>query len=136
MRRRLLTTAFSVAFLLSWGGDAKAQPKVYSSYATCYNLVGTMADGTYTRARSIAHNFWPPGTRIRLVGPVSFHGWRRFVVRDTGPALADGHFDIWHMGYSCAAWGHRAIQYKLGWGRLHPLLARRVRGSQRWTASL
>lgn len=87
-----------------------------SSYATSYCLQGTMANGNYVHKRAVANNFLLPGTKIRLVGR-SFYGLRRFVVSDTGPALRDGHFDIWSP--SCGrsiAWGRRSIQYKLGWG--------------------
>jgi 3D (Asp-Asp-Asp) domain-containing protein len=40
------------------------------------------------------------------------------VIRDTGPALADGHLDIWHPSCSAAvAWGARPVRFKLGWRR-------------------
>lgn len=88
-----------------------------AAYATSYCLHGTMANGKYTHRRAVAHDFLPQGTKIRLTGR-SFYGLRRFVVSDTGPALMDGHFDIWSD--SCArsvAWGKRPIRFKLGWGR-------------------
>jgi 3D (Asp-Asp-Asp) domain-containing protein len=74
-----------------------------------------MANGLQVHKRAVAHNFLMPGTKIKLVGR-SFYGLRRFVVSDTGPALRDGHFDIW--ADSCAksrAWGRRTIRYRLGW---------------------
>lgn len=97
--------------------------KVHRTYATCYNLTGLMADGTYTRPRSVASNVLPLGTKIRLIGR-SFHGMRRLVVRDTGApwALGDGHLDIWFgtpsgRFFSCSVWGKRSVKYKRGWGR-------------------
>lgn len=117
-----------ILIILFWSGiyiivagirtaNAQASTRLHRTYATCYNLHGTMFDGTQTRARSAASNMHRMGTRIRLVGRPFFGGYRRFVIRDTGPALSDGHIDIWYMGFSCVAWGHRPIAYKLGWGR-------------------
>jgi 3D (Asp-Asp-Asp) domain-containing protein len=100
----------------------EAKPAVRAS-ATSYCLYGTTAsgyrldDGDRADRRTVAHNFLFPGTKIRLLGQ-SFYGFRRFVVRDTGPALSDGHFDLWSP--SCGRsveWGRRTIVYKLGWGR-------------------
>ncbi len=79
--------------------------------STSYCLTGRMADGTQTRAGSVAMNRHPLGTRITLVG-VTFQGRRRFVVRDRigwGSAL-----DFWSP--SCAQsrqWGRRVVRYKL-----------------------
>jgi 3D (Asp-Asp-Asp) domain-containing protein len=90
---------------------------VKSAYATSYCLSGTMANGKQVHKRAIAHNFLRPGTRIRLVGR-SFYGRRKFIVSDTGPALRDGHFDIWSESCSKSMhWGSRPIKYKIGWGR-------------------
>jgi len=87
------------------------------SYATAYCLHGTMANGRQTHRRAIAHNFLFPGTKIRLTGR-SFYGLRLFVVSDTGPALRDGHFDIWTSSCSRARqWGRRSISFKLGWDK-------------------
>jgi 3D (Asp-Asp-Asp) domain-containing protein len=75
-----------------------------------------MADGTGVRLRSVASNVHPLGTRIRLTGRPFFHGMRRFVVRDTGGALGDGHLDVWWPSYfDCLRWGRRPVTYKLGW---------------------
>lgn len=73
-----------------------------------------MANGKYVHKRAVAHNFYWFGTRIKLVGRRSFYGRRIFVVSDTGPALADGHFDLWSS--SCAKsiqWGKRTIRYRV-----------------------
>lgn len=96
-------------------GDASAST-IRASYATSYCLQGTMANGKYVHRRAVAHNFLMPGTKIRLVGR-SFYGLRRFVVSDTGPALRDGHFDLWSPSCSRSmTWGARTIRYKIGWG--------------------
>lgn len=96
---------------------AQAKSRLIHSYATSYCLHGTMADGSYTRRRSVASNFMPFGTKIRLVGR-SFYGMRRFIVRDTGSALFDGHLDLWHTSCSNSInWGHRSIVFHFGWGR-------------------
>lgn len=90
---------------------------IRTSYATSYCLSGTMANGRQVHRRAVANNFLFPGTKIRLVGR-SFYGLRRFVVSDTGPALADGHFDLWSASCSRSIrWGKRTIRYKRGWGR-------------------
>lgn len=110
--RRLIPLAAVAAVLIPSKAEALTR-----TYATSYCLHGTMADGSYTRPRSVASNFLPPGSRIRLVGR-SFYGMRRFVVRDTGSALRDGHLDLW--ADSCARsirWGRRSVSFKLGWAR-------------------
>lgn len=90
---------------------------IHRSSATSYCLQGTMANGRYVHRRAVANNFLWPGTKIRLVGR-SFYGLRKFVVSDTGPALADGHFDIWSPSCSRSMqWGRRSITYKLGWSK-------------------
>lgn len=77
-----------------------------------------MADGSGVRLRSAASNVHPLGTKIRLVGRPFYRGLRRFVIRDTGSALYDGHVDIWWYSYrDCLLWGKRPIKYKLGWGK-------------------
>jgi len=86
-----------------------------ATFATCYSLTGLMADGTQTRLRSAASNVHPLGTRIRLVGRPFLRGMRRFVVRDTGGALGDGHLDLWHPSYiACVRWGRRSVTYRIG----------------------
>lgn len=83
-----------------------------TSYATAYCLHGRMADGSHTRPHSVAHNGLRLGTRIRLRHPA--FGLRNLVVRDTGPALADGHFDIWVANCNRAIrWGRRSIHYRI-----------------------
>ena len=73
-----------------------------------------MANGRYVHKRAIAHNFLPRGTRIKLVGKRSFYGRRIYVVSDTGPALRDGHFDIWSESCSRSRlWGVRTIRYRV-----------------------
>lgn len=96
---------------------APADAAIRTHYATSYCLNGTMANGRYVHKRAVANNFLMPGTKIRLVGR-SFYGIRRFVVSDTGPALSDGHFDLWSSSCSRSiAWGARTIRYKLGWAK-------------------
>lgn len=81
--------------------------------STSYCLRGTMADGSQTRAGSVAMNRHRLGTRIYLVGS-TFQGRRRFVVRDRigwGSSM-----DFWSP--SCAGsmrWGRRSIRYVVGW---------------------
>lgn len=92
-----------------------AKRTVYTSTATCYQLQGRTASGTYVNKRTAAHNFLRPGTRFRLVGKQAGPtGVRRYIVRDTGPALADGHFDLWAPS-GCNYFGVRTIRYILGW---------------------
>lgn len=95
--------------------------------ATSYCLQGRAADGTYVYPGMVAHNFLAPGTKIYLTGR-SFFGQRYFQVHDTGPALADGHFDIWSSTCSTSmAWGRRFITYKIGWPKFHAKLAKAKR---------
>ena len=97
---------------------SEAKPKVFSSTATSYCLSGTMANGKTVHKRAIAHNSLKPGTKIRIVGGTGFYGRRLYIVSDTGPALADGHFDIWSESCSKSrSWGHRSFTYKIGWGK-------------------
>lgn len=110
----------SVIGLLAASAQAEARSRFVHTYATCYNLWGSMRDGSYTRPRTVASNALSLGTRIRLVGPRSFLGVRKFVVRDTGGALGDGHLDIWYGTprgnfASCSLWGQRPVTYKIGW---------------------
>ncbi len=77
--------------------------------STSYCLRGRMADGTYTRARSVAQNGLPFGTKIRTKtrGP---GGLRYWFVRDR---IGHGsQLDFWQP--ACAqsrAWGRRRISY-------------------------
>lgn len=98
--------------------QARPDAKVYRTSATAYCLQGRTASGTYVNKRTAAHNFLRPGTKIRLVGRPFIGGIRRFIIRDTGSALGDGHLDLWTG--SCAAaiqWGRRPVAYKRGWGK-------------------
>lgn len=113
MRRITALAAVLAAPLFPSG--AAARPDGRTTYATSYCLHGRMADGTYVRWGSAASNHLRLGTRIRLVG-ASFFGRRRFVVRDTGSALWDGHLDLWHPSCGASrAWGSRSVRYRLGW---------------------
>lgn len=110
--------ALAVATAVAITPSASAKPKVFSSSATSYCLTGTMANGKQVHSRAIASNKLKLGTKIRLVGGNGFYGRRLFVVSDTGPALADGHFDIWSSSCDTSRrWGHRPIKYKIGWGK-------------------
>jgi 3D (Asp-Asp-Asp) domain-containing protein len=89
---------------------------------TSYCLNGTMADGTWTRPGSAAHNGLPLGTRITIHPP--FLGRSRWVVRDRigwGTTL-----DLWAP--SCGVsrqFGRRRVSLRVGWPR--PLLIRQRR---------
>jgi 3D (Asp-Asp-Asp) domain-containing protein len=80
--------------------------------STSYCLQGLMADGTWTRAGSVAHNGYPLGTRLTITPSPT--GARRFVVRDRigwGTQL-----DFWLP--SCAwalGWGRRVVRVHRGW---------------------
>lgn len=82
--------------------------------STGYCLHGTMADGTYTRPGSIAHNGYPLGTHLTITPSPT--GRRRFTVRDRigwGTQL-----DFWTP--TCAqaiAWGRRTVRVRVGWAR-------------------
>lgn len=80
--------------------------------ATSYCLRGRMADGTYTRAGSAAHNGYPLGTRIRVSPPV--FGRRRWTVRDRigwGTSV-----DFWAPSCGLSwAFGRRVIRVAKGW---------------------
>ena len=84
--------------------------------STAYCLSGRMADGSYVRAGSVAHNGYPLGTRV-TVSP-AFYGRRRFVVRDRigwGTEL-----DFWTGSCATAlAWGRRTVFVRRGWRRPH-----------------
>lgn len=80
--------------------------------STGYCLNGTMADGSWTRTGSVAHNGYPLGTRL-WISP-SPTGARRFVVRDRigwGTQL-----DFWLPSCSWAiSWGRRVVRVRVGW---------------------
>lgn len=105
--------AATLAIFLHLAAPTKAETR--STYATCYDLQGTTASGTPVNRRTAAHNFLWPGTRIRLVGKQAGpRGIRKYVVRDIGPALRDGHLDLW-APYGCIQYGKRNVRFKLGW---------------------
>jgi 3D (Asp-Asp-Asp) domain-containing protein len=85
--------------------------------ATCYDLQGVTASGTHVNRRTAAHNFIPFRTRVRIIsrqaGP---HGIRKYIIRDTGHALGDGHIDLW-SGWGCLRFGVRYVTIKYGWGK-------------------
>lgn len=109
-----------VGVILLWAylvPDAGAAARINTSKSTCYSLNGRTASGTWVNKRTAAHNFLRPGTKIRLVGPQAGPGGvRRYIIRDTGPALSDGHFDLWAPG-GCMKYGVRTIKWKIGWGK-------------------
>jgi 3D (Asp-Asp-Asp) domain-containing protein len=82
--------------------------------STSYCLQGRMADGSYTRSRSLAHNGYPLGTRVWVTPAV--RGLHRWVVRDR---IGWGsQADFWTP--SCAqarAFGRRTIYIRRGWRR-------------------
>lgn len=95
--------------------------------STSYCLRGTMADGTLTRAGSVASNRYPLGTRLTITPSPT--GSRRFIVRDRigwGSEL-----DFWLP--SCAwalSWGRRVVHVRIGWSHLRGhVLRRRTRAS-------
>jgi 3D (Asp-Asp-Asp) domain-containing protein len=88
-----------------------------TAHATCYDLQGRTASGTWVNKRTAAHNFLVPGTKIRIVGHQAGPGGvRKYIIRDTGPALSDGHFDLWAES-GCLRFGRRLIRWKIGWAR-------------------
>lgn len=114
MKRALIILTVATFFWLCFLAAAPAEGARYSR-ATCYDLRGVTASGHYVNKRTAAHNFLWPGTHIRLIGKQAGPtGVRRYIVRDTGPALSDGHFDLWAPG-GCARFGVRTIKWRLGW---------------------
>jgi 3D (Asp-Asp-Asp) domain-containing protein len=114
VRRRVL--ALAAAGLVP-AAPAQAKPDVRAANATSYCLGGRMADGTFTRPRSAAHNGLRLGTRIRLVGhPAGPRGMRRYVVRDR---IGHGsQLDLWTGSCGTALrWGRRTVRFRLGWAR-------------------
>jgi 3D (Asp-Asp-Asp) domain-containing protein len=117
VKARTVAAALTALFAVGAVDEAEGR-KLYHTHATCYSLSGVMADGTGVRIRSAASNLHPLGTRIRLVGRPFYGGLRRFIIRDTGSALYDGHLDIWWPSYTgCIGWGKRNITYKIGWSK-------------------
>lgn len=92
------------------------EARTYSVGSTAYCLQGTMADGTYTRKRSVANNFLPLGSKIktRTAGP---GGLRIFYVRDR---IGHGsQLDFWVPTCGSAyKWGRRSVRFTvLRYGR-------------------
>jgi len=115
MKRHKLLTALAV--LLHIPVPAAKAAKTHPSYATCYDLQGKTKSGKWVNKRTAAHDFLPFRTKIRIVGPNAGPGGiRRYIVRDTGPALSDGHFDLWSPG-GCLAYGSKPIRWKIGWAK-------------------
>lgn len=87
--------------------------------ATSYCLRGRTASGDYVDKRTAAHDFLFPGTKLRIIGRQAGPGGvRKYIVKDTGPALTDGHFDLWAPSCSMStSFGRRMIKWKFGWRR-------------------
>lgn len=102
MRRAMTTAAVACGLLCA----APAQG------ATSYCLRGRMADGTYTRAGSLANNELALGTRVYVSPPVM--GRRRWVVRDR---IGYGtRWDFWSASCAAAvAFGRKEVSVRLGW---------------------
>jgi len=83
-----------------------------ATVATAYCLTGAMADGSYTRAGSVAHNGYPLGTRVTVSPPV--FGRRLYVVRDR---IGWGtEIDFWAPSCGQAiTFGRRTIRVRRGW---------------------
>lgn len=94
---------------MALGGAESASAGVAES--TSYCLRGTMADGSQTRAGSVAMNSLPLGSKIRLVGR-RFFGRRTFVVRDR---IGYGsQLDFWAPSCSQSRqWGRRTVRFKV-----------------------
>jgi 3D (Asp-Asp-Asp) domain-containing protein len=101
--------------------------------ATAYCLRGTMADGTYTRPGSAAHNGFALGTKITVRPAPWWHPSGQFVVRDRIGYGTD--LDLWAPDCGTAIlYGRRSVSVQVGWwhkrGRVKP---RRVEAvPKRW----
>lgn len=77
--------------------------------STAYCLSGTMADGSQTRAGSVASNQYPLGTHL-IIKPAPYHR-KHWVVRDRigwGTEL-----DFWRPTCSLAMrWGRRTVHIR------------------------
>jgi 3D (Asp-Asp-Asp) domain-containing protein len=87
---------------------------VSTAYSPC-SSGSIMADGTHTRAGSVAHNGYPLGKRL-TIWP-SPDGRRRFTVRDR---IGHGtEVDFWVADCQQAIqWGRRTVHIREGWFRL------------------
>jgi 3D (Asp-Asp-Asp) domain-containing protein len=117
MIKKGIILAHALALLAAGTAEARTARE---TYATCYNLRGHTASGfslarnTRAARRTAASNVLRLGTHIRLVGRhAGPTGVRRYVVRDTGGALGDGHLDLWNA--SCSGWPNPPVKYRLGW---------------------
>jgi 3D (Asp-Asp-Asp) domain-containing protein len=101
--------------------------------ATAYCLRGTMADGTYTRPGSAAHNGFALGTRITVRPAPWWHPSGQFVVRDRIGYGTD--LDLWAPDCGTAIlYGRRSVSVQVGWwhkrGRVKPRRVERM--PKRW----
>lgn len=134
MRQLVLLIALGLALIVAlivMGERAQA------AVSTSYCLSGRMADGTFVRPGSAAHNGLPLGTPITVTP--AFFGRTKFVVRDR---IGHGtQLDLWAPSCSVAlAWGRRVVQVRVGWPRRRRarLVARLVvppRAYGRWEGS-
>lgn len=101
-----------IATTLTAVSHKKVEPPVQYANATSYCLLGTMADGSYTRHRSVAMNRLALGTTIKLVRPKHFRGLRKFVVRDRigwGTEL-----DFWSPSCDFSRqWGRHTVAFRI-----------------------
>lgn len=112
----IIVTMSAVATAALGAGYApEPQPRGLPTTSTAYCLSGVMADGSYVRAGSVAHNGYALGTHI-TVRP-AFVGRHRFIVRDRigwGTQL-----DFWTPYCGTAfAWGRRTVRVRKGWTRV------------------
>jgi 3D (Asp-Asp-Asp) domain-containing protein len=107
-----MLTETLIALAIASGGTYNHDhvgPARYAS-STAYCLHGTMADGSYTRAGSVAMNILPLGTRIKTAR--KFDGRRIFTVRDR---IGYGtELDFWTPTCGRAiAYGRHTVKYKV-----------------------
>lgn len=82
-----------------------------TAYSPC-SSGSIMSDGTRTRFGSVASNWHPLHTRIRLSRPVL--GRRVFVVRDRIGDPRSSQLDIWMSSCSAAIrYGRRQVKYRV-----------------------
>lgn len=90
--------------------------------ATAYCLRGTMADGTFTRGGSAAHNGYALGTRIHVSPAPWWWPSGNFTVRDRIGYGTD--LDLWAPDCGTAiAYGRRSVSVRVGW----PVLVGKVK---------
>lgn len=73
-------------------------------YATCYELRGRTASGTYVHDGTVAvdPNVIPLGSSLHI------EGWGNGTAEDTGGAIKGHHIDIWRS--SCAGWSNPTFE--------------------------